>query len=56
MTDTATVPVTSVLTYSGQPLQHGELQTALNQYRRRKETAKVWMRGYRAKPKEPARG
>lgn len=44
---TDTVTVTAVLTYVGQPLQNGELQAALSQYRKKKEAAKVWMRKYR---------
>jgi len=55
MTTTETVTVTAVLTYVGQPLQSGELQVALTQYRKKKVKAREWMRANRNKPKD-ARG
>lgn len=48
---TSTVTITAVLTYLGQPVQHGELQRALDAYRARKEYSRKKMREYRARPK-----
>ena len=45
MTQTATI--TAVLTYLGQPVQHSELQHALDAYRQRKAYSKAWMRAKR---------
>ena len=47
--ETSTVTITAVLSVVGQPIQHGELQKALEAYRKRKDYMKLKMREYRAK-------
>lgn len=49
--ETLTATITAVVTYVGQPVQHGELQRALDTYRRKKAFNKEWMREKRANPK-----